>query len=36
MMGFILSILFALNPRFKELKFLSKEEKETVWKQLKK
>ncbi|XP_050066428.1 E3 SUMO-protein ligase ZBED1-like [Aphis gossypii] len=34
MMGVILSKASALDPRFRELKFLSEEEKETVWKQL--
>ncbi|XP_008189493.1 zinc finger BED domain-containing protein 1-like [Acyrthosiphon pisum] len=34
MMGLILAKSSALDPRFRELKFLSEEEKVTVWKQL--
>ncbi|KAE9523138.1 hypothetical protein AGLY_016452 [Aphis glycines] len=34
MLGLILAKSSALDPRFRELKFLSEEEKETVWKQL--
>lgn len=36
MMGLILSKVSALDPKFKLFKLLSEEEKETVWKQLKK
>jgi len=34
MKGLILAKSSALDSRFRELKFLSEEEKETVWKQL--
>jgi hypothetical protein len=34
-MGLILAKASALDPRFRKLKFLSEEEKRTVWKQLK-